>query len=322
MCPTQVRCAIGVSEVSRAIRSVMRDGAVAGRAAGAVRHRDERRLQRLELADRAPQLLARRPRPWAGRTRRRTTARPRAMQLADARRAGRRGQSMGHRDSIGGGAVRGRGLSTAVAPARLARVTTQPRWDAAALPRRASRPRSTRFLDEQAARLAPLGRRRRPAASPRRARAVVRRQAVPGGVLLLGLPRGRGPTADDEDALVRACAALELLHASALVHDDYMDASDTRRGRPATHRGVRGASTASDGWRGDPEQYGAAAAILLGDLLLSLVRRAAAPLRAAARAWSRRRSTSSTRAAREVIAGQFLDVSVQARGARRRRRRR
>jgi geranylgeranyl diphosphate synthase type I len=33
-----------------------------------------------------------------------------------------------------------------------------------------------------------------------------------------------------------AAAALELLQASALVHDDVMDASDTRRGRPAVHR--------------------------------------------------------------------------------------
>ncbi|MFE4261002.1 hydroxymethylglutaryl-CoA synthase [Streptomyces sp. NPDC056883] len=32
-----------------------------------------------------------------------------------------------------------------------------------------------------------------------------------------------------------ACAGLELLHASALMHDDIIDASDTRRGRPAAH---------------------------------------------------------------------------------------
>ena len=46
-----------------------------------------------------------------------------------------------------------------------------------------------------------------------------------------------------------------------------MDASDTRRGRPATHRAFEAEHRAA-GWRGDPEQYGAAAAILLGDLLL------------------------------------------------------
>ena len=60
-----------------------------------------------------------------------------------------------------------------------------------------------------------------------------------------------------------------------------MDASDSRRGRPSTHRTFerehRGA-----GWRGDPEQYGASGAILLGDLLLSwsdeLLRRCGLPL--------------------------------------------
>ena len=120
------------------------------------------------------------------------------------------------------------------------------------------------------------------------------------------------PDAADEDALVRACAALELLHASALVHDDLMDASDTRRGRPATHRQF-GADHRAAGWRGDPEQYGGAAAILLGDLLLSwadeLLRRCGLPLEQVAPAldvFDRCRS--------EVIAGQFLDVSVQARG--------
>jgi geranylgeranyl diphosphate synthase, type I len=91
-----------------------------------------------------------------------------------------------------------------------------------------------------------------------------------------------------------------------------MDASDTRRGRPATHRRFT-AEHRRDGWRGDPEQYGASAAILLGDLLLSwadeLLRRCglpAAEVSAAMDVFDRCRS--------EVIAGQFLDVSVQARG--------
>jgi geranylgeranyl diphosphate synthase type I len=116
----------------------------------------------------------------------------------------------------------------------------------------------------------------------------------------------------DEDALIRACASLELLHASALVHDDLMDASATRRGRPATHRQFA-RDHGDAGWRGDPEQYGAAAAILLGDLLLSwadeLLRRCGLPLEQVSPAldvFDRCRS--------EVIAGQFLDVSVQARG--------
>jgi geranylgeranyl diphosphate synthase type I len=166
------------------------------------------------------------------------------------------------------------------------------------------------FLDEQAERLSPLG--------DDAARLLAEaRLSVSGGKRFRAAFCSWGfravrPQARDEDALLRACASLELLHASALAHDDLMDASDTRRGRPATHRQFekdhRGA-----GWRGDPEQYGAAAAILLGDLLLSwadeLLRRCGFPLSQVAPAldvFDRCRS--------EVIAGQFLDVSVQARG--------
>src|SRR3954470_17668427 len=72
----------------------------------------------------------------------------------------------------------------------------------------------------------------------------------------------------DRTALLRACASLELLHASALVHDDYMDASDVRRGRPATHRAFEQVHR-EHRWAASPEQYGASGAILLGDLLLS-----------------------------------------------------
>ncbi|WP_395658884.1 polyprenyl synthetase family protein [Nocardioides sp.] len=166
------------------------------------------------------------------------------------------------------------------------------------------------FVDEQAAVLTPLG---------DDADRLVREAhtSVSGGKRFRAAfcywgHRAVHPSPDDEDALVRACAALELLHASALVHDDYMDASDTRRGRPATHRQF-GAEHRASGWRGDPEQYGAAAAILLGDLLLSwsdeLLRRCGLPITQVAPAlevFDRCRS--------EVIAGQFLDVSVQARG--------
>ncbi|HYO38208.1 MAG TPA: polyprenyl synthetase family protein [Nocardioidaceae bacterium] len=117
----------------------------------------------------------------------------------------------------------------------------------------------------------------------------------------------------DEPALLRAAAALELLHASALVHDDLMDSSDTRRGRPAPHRAFE-ALHQEQGWSGDPGQYGAAAAILLGDLLLcwsdELLRRCGLPEDRVTEALG---FFDTTRG--EVITGQFLDVSVQARGA-------
>jgi geranylgeranyl diphosphate synthase type I len=167
------------------------------------------------------------------------------------------------------------------------------------------------FLDEQAERLAELG-------TDATALIAEARVAVSGGKRLraafchAGYRAIRPETAGEDLALLRACASLELLHASALVHDDFMDASDTRRGRPATHR-VFEAAHREAGWTGDPVQYGAAAAILLGDLLLTwadeMLRRCGLPLdrvSAALDVFDLCRS--------EVVAGQFLDVSVQARG--------
>ncbi len=117
----------------------------------------------------------------------------------------------------------------------------------------------------------------------------------------------------DRVALLRACSALELLHASALVHDDYMDASDVRRGRPATHRAFEQIHR-EHGWSASPEQYGASAAILMGDLLLSwsdeLLRTCGLPAEQVLDALGYFDLTRS-----EVVTGQFLDVSAQARGA-------
>ena len=66
---------------------------------------------------------------------------------------------------------------------------------------------------------------------------------------------------------VAAAASLDVLHVSALVHDDVMDASDLRRGRPAAHRQFE-ALHAEAGWLGDSMTFGKAGAILLGDLLV------------------------------------------------------
>jgi geranylgeranyl diphosphate synthase, type I len=116
-----------------------------------------------------------------------------------------------------------------------------------------------------------------------------------------------------ESALLRACASLELLHASALVHDDYMDASDVRRGRPATHRAFEQLHR-ERGWSASAEQYGASAAILLGDLLLSwsdeMLRTCGLSPERVIDALGYFDLTRS-----EVVTGQFLDVSAQARGA-------
>ena len=66
---------------------------------------------------------------------------------------------------------------------------------------------------------------------------------------------------------IKAFASLEFLQACALIHDDLMDASDTRRGKPAIHRRFENLHQ-EQVLAGLSEQFGTAAAILLGDLAL------------------------------------------------------
>lgn len=65
--------------------------------------------------------------------------------------------------------------------------------------------------------------------------------------------------------LCRAAAALELLHVFALIHDDVMDESEWRRGRPSAHVQARQWHTQFDG-HGSAARFGDNLAILLGDL--------------------------------------------------------
>ncbi|MGQ0574629.1 MAG: polyprenyl synthetase family protein [Pseudonocardia sp.] len=126
----------------------------------------------------------------------------------------------------------------------------------------------------------------------------------------------RGAGGDPRDpqaaAVLRAISALELVQACALIHDDLMDDSATRRGRPTVH--VRFAALhAGAGWRGRGDRFGAATAILLGDLALvwadDMLRGAGLDPATSARAaapWEAMRT--------EVLGGQYLDVLHQATG--------
>jgi geranylgeranyl diphosphate synthase type I len=86
------------------------------------------------------------------------------------------------------------------------------------------------------------------------------RMAHWGWVAAGGHRTGRG-----HDDVVRVGTALELLHVFALIHDDVMDASETRRGRPSVHASARQQHVALNG-SGDAQRYGENIAILAGDL--------------------------------------------------------
>lgn len=117
----------------------------------------------------------------------------------------------------------------------------------------------------------------------------------------------------DPRALLRVGAALELLQACALMHDDVMDGSPMRRGGPAVHTDFARVHRAEK-MNGTPETYATAAAVLAGDLALSwaddlFTDTALASPRG-------RHLHSEWQAMRcEMVAGQYLDVRAQATGS-------
>ncbi len=67
-----------------------------------------------------------------------------------------------------------------------------------------------------------------------------------------------------DDVVVDVCAAIEMVHACALVHDDVMDGAATRRGSPSVHQRFVDHHNASSA-QGEARRFGEGAAILVGD---------------------------------------------------------
>ncbi len=74
--------------------------------------------------------------------------------------------------------------------------------------------------------------------------------------------------AEHDAGMLRAATSLEFLQACALIHDDVMDGSDTRRGLPAAHRAFQFEHERAK-LTGNSAMFGVGAAILLGDLCLA-----------------------------------------------------
>jgi isopentenyl-diphosphate delta-isomerase type 1 len=119
--------------------------------------------------------------------------------------------------------------------------------------------------------------------------------------------RAAGTAADDEGVLV-AAAAVELLHTFALLHDDVMDRSQRRRGEPTAHVAL-GLLHLRRGLAGDHHWFGTGAAVLAGDLCFVWADQLfeSAPLPAPVLAAGRR---VFTQLRTEVIGGQYLDLRL------------
>ncbi|RKQ36157.1 polyprenyl synthetase family protein [Kocuria tytonis] len=115
----------------------------------------------------------------------------------------------------------------------------------------------------------------------------------------------------DSGVVVAAAASLELFQTAALIHDDILDRSDTRRGRPSVHR-VFEAVHRGSGWAADPEHFGVSAAVLTGDMSLSFAEQLFADAAGAVPAEAARTARDIFSTMRtEVMAGQYLDVHAE-----------
>ena len=107
----------------------------------------------------------------------------------------------------------------------------------------------------------------------------------------------------DSAAMVRAAAAMELVHAAAVVHDDLIDNSALRRGVPAAHVALRDAVKGSR----DDRAGGRSLAMLVGDLLMSWAGQVFVSCGLPAAYLARARPLWAT-LARELIAGECLEI--------------
>lgn len=126
-------------------------------------------------------------------------------------------------------------------------------------------------------------------------------------------PLGGVETIEDLNAVLSLALSLEVFHAAALVHDDIMDNSDTRRGKPAAHRTFESLHR-DRAYAGESSHFGSSTALLVGDLLLAwsddLLSASLSFGAGPEAAEATRRQFSTMR--QEVTLGQYLDIHEEA----------
>lgn len=121
----------------------------------------------------------------------------------------------------------------------------------------------------------------------------------------------QGAGADPDDPrIIDAGVALELFQAAALIHDDILDRSATRRGQPSVHKGFEKLHD-DNAWVQDGAHFGISAGILAGDLALGLSEEVfSTTADATAFAAPAREAFHAMRF--EVMTGQYLDILAEA----------
>lgn len=114
------------------------------------------------------------------------------------------------------------------------------------------------------------------------------------------------------EQMISVATAMEMFQAAALLHDDVMDDSATRRGRATAHRALANRHD-EESWAGDADRFGVSGAILAGDLCLVWTDEMVAGSGLPADELDRARTVFDVMRT-QLMGGQFLDVLVSARG--------
>ncbi|MGW5382465.1 polyprenyl synthetase family protein [Nocardia sp. NPDC003963] len=118
---------------------------------------------------------------------------------------------------------------------------------------------------------------------------------------------------DEDEAALRACAAIEFLHAFALLQDDVMDSSTVRRGTHTAHLQFT-EQHRELGMAGSARRFGESAATLLGDMCLvwaeQMMRGSGVPAESLARVWPHYDQMRI-----ELARGQFADLANDVRAS-------
>lgn len=122
-----------------------------------------------------------------------------------------------------------------------------------------------------------------------------------------------GGGVEDPAAVLKAISSLELIQACALIHDDIIDSSDSRRGNPTVHK-IAEARHDQQRWHKNATQFGHSIGILVGDLAMvwadDLFHGSGLSPAALARAFPAWRAMRT-----EVIGGQILDINLEVSGS-------
>lgn len=117
----------------------------------------------------------------------------------------------------------------------------------------------------------------------------------------------------DEESILEAAMSIELVHTALLMHDDFMDQDDTRRGKPTSHEYYKGIHH-QDHFKGDAKHYGESMAVMSGDVALCMGYEILGSVKGFPETFRLKALNRLLRGIRNTSFGQSYDVTLESMG--------